>query len=92
MTDRRKVSQRGRVEVLEQVIDVVEGARARSLPVPSWCPQLVGGVGSRVLAGEGVVEVVQVAVGGPGDALLISQRQVHPVQQLCRLIHGGARV
>ena len=91
-THRRKVSQRGSVEALEQVIDVVEGARARGLPVPPGSPQFVGGVGGRVLAGEGVVEVVEVAVGGPSDALLVSQRQVDPTEQLCRLVHGSARV
>ena len=99
MTHRRNVSQRGSVEVLEQVVDVVEGARARArarrgLAEPAWGPQLVAGVsGGVVVPGEGIVEVVEVAVGaGPADVLLISQRQVHPIQQLGRLVHRGASV
>lgn len=54
-------------------------------------PQVIGEA-SRTLTVDGVViEVGVVAVGRP-DVLLISQRQVHPVEQLGRLVHRRARV
>lgn len=105
---RRNVAERGGVSpglsqqvlVFQQVVDVVQRCARPSRGLPRG-PQVIGAVASWALSVDGVVQVVEVAVGvgvrvgmcwGCPDVLLISQRQVHPVQQLCRLVHRRARV